>query len=142
MKSVAELLKQQNGPLCTVAPNASVFEALQILAENDVGALPVVEGDKLVGIVSERDYTRKIALQGKSSRDCLVSDIMTKEVLAVTPTTRARACMTLMSSKHIRHLPVVDGDKLMGMISIRDILDAVIADQAATIEQLETYIHS
>lgn len=142
MKSVAELLKQQDGPLCTVAPGASVFEALQILADNDVGALPVVEGGKLVGIVSERDYTRKIALQGKNSRDCLVTDIMTKEVLAVTLTTRARACMALMSSQHIRHLPVVDGDKLMGMISIRDILDAVIADQAATIEQLETYIHS
>ena len=142
MKSVAELLKQQSGPLCTIAPEMSVFEALQILADNDVGALPVVEGDKLVGIVSERDYTRKIALQGKSSRDCLVTDIMTKEVLSVTSTTRARACMTLMSSKHIRHLPVVDGDKLIGIISIRDILDAVIADQAATIEQLETYIQS
>ena len=142
MKSVAELLKQRDGPLHTVTSGASVFEALQILAKNDIGALPVVEGDKLVGIVSERDYTRKITLQGKSSRDCLVADIMTKEVVVVTLTTRARACMALMSSKHIRHLPVMDGEKLMGMISIRDILDAVIADQAATIEQLETYIHS
>jgi CBS domain-containing protein len=126
MKSVAELLKQRDGPLHTVTSGASVFEALQILAKNDI----------------ERDYTRKIALQGKSSRDCLVADIMTKEVVVVTLTTRARACMALMSSKHIRHLPVMDGEKLMGMISIRDILDAVIADQAATIEQLETYIHS
>lgn len=142
MKSVAELLKQKNGVLCTIAADASVFEALQLLAENDIGALPVMRADKLVGIVSERDYTRKIALQGKNSRDCRVADIMTQEVLVVKPTTRARACMALMSNQRIRHLPVVDGDALMGMISIRDILDAVIADQAATIEQLETYIHS
>ena len=142
MKSVAELLAARNSPLCTVSPDASVFEALQILAKHGVGALPVVEGDKLIGVVSERDYTRKIALEGKNSREVRVADIMTREVLVVKPTSRARECMALMSSRRIRHLPVVDGDRLVGMLSIRDILDAIIADQQTTIEQLESYIHS
>ncbi|WP_291010537.1 CBS domain-containing protein [Hydrogenophaga sp.] len=142
MKSVAELLSARNSPLCTVSPDASVFEALQILAKHGVGALPVVEGDKLVGVVSERDYTRKIALEGKNSREARVADIMTREVLVVKPNSRARECMALMSSKKIRHLPVVDGERLVGMLSIRDILDAIIADQQSTIEQLESYIHS
>jgi CBS domain-containing protein len=125
-----------------VGPDASVFEALEILARHEVGALPVLESGKLVGIVSERDYTRKIALQGKNSREARVADIMTRNVLVVKPSTRATACMSLMSSKKIRHLPVMDGDKLVGVLSIRDILDAIIADQQTTIEQLESYIHS
>jgi len=95
-----------------------------------------------MGIVSERDYTRKVALQGKNSRDAKVADIMTREVLVVSPKTRARECMALMSSRKIRHLPVVDGDTLVGVLSIRDLLDAIIADQEHTIEQLENYIQS
>lgn len=143
MKSAAELLASQARPLCTVAPEATVFEALHILAKNEVGALAVVDPQgKLMGIISERDYTRKVALQGKNSREAHVADIMTREVLVVNPKTRARECMALMSSRKIRHLPVVDGDQLIGVLSIRDLLDAIIADQKQTIEQLESYIHS
>jgi CBS domain-containing protein len=143
MKSAAELLASQAKPLCTVAPEATVFEALHILAKNEVGALAVVDPQgKLMGIISERDYTRKVALQGKNSREALVAEIMTREVLVVNTKTRARECMALMSSRKIRHLPVVDGDQLIGVLSIRDLLDAIIADQKQTIEQLESYIHS
>jgi len=143
MRSAAELLASYAKPLCTVAPDASVFEALHILAKNEVGALAVIDtAGKLMGIVSERDYTRKVALQGKNSRDAKVADIMTREVLVVSPKTRARECMALMSSRKIRHLPVVDGDTLVGVLSIRDLLDAIIADQEHTIEQLENYIQS
>lgn len=143
MRSAAELLASYAKPLCTVAPDATVFEALHILAKNEVGALAVIDpAGKLMGIVSERDYTRKVALQGKNSRDAKVADIMTREVLVVSPKSRARECMALMSSRKIRHLPVVDGDTLLGVLSIRDLLDAIIADQEHTIEQLESYIQS
>ena len=143
MRSAAELLASYAKPLCTVAPDATVFDALHILAKNEIGALAVIDDQgKLMGIVSERDYTRKVALQGKNSRDAKVADIMTSEVLVVSPKTRARECMAMMSSRKIRHLPVVDGDKLLGVLSIRDLLDAIIADQKHTIEQLENYIQS
>jgi CBS domain-containing protein len=143
MKSAAELLASQAKPLCTVAPEATVFEALHLLAKNEIGALAVVDPlGKLMGIVSERDYTRKVALQGKNSRDAKVDEIMTREVLVVNPKTRARDCMALMSSRKIRHLPVVDGETLLGVLSIRDLMDAIIADQKYTIEQLESYIQS
>lgn len=143
MKSAAELLASQATPLCTVAPDATVFDALHLLAKHQVGALAVIDPQgKLMGIVSERDYTRKVALEGKNSRDATVDEIMTREVLVVNPKTRARECMTLMSSHKIRHLPVVDGETLLGVLSIRDLLDAIIADQTNTIQQLESYIHS
>lgn len=142
MKSVAELLCINPQPLCTVKPDASVFEALQLLADHGVGALAVMEGNKLAGIVSERDYTRKVALQGKNSRTTTVAEIMTREVLVVAPESRSRECMALMSSRKIRHLPVVDGAKVVGMLSIRDILDSIIEDQETTISQLESYIYS
>jgi CBS domain-containing protein len=142
MKSVADLLKLHSHPLRTITPDATVFEALQVLAEHEVGALLVVDGGRLAGIVSERDYTRKVALLGKNSRDIRVSDIMTRDVVVVSPRSRSRECMALMSSRRIRHLPVVDGDQPVGMLSIRDILDDIIADQEATIEQLEAYIKS
>jgi CBS domain-containing protein len=119
-----------------------VFEALKTLSDHDVGALVVMDQGKLVGILSERDYTRKIALAGKASKETLVSDIMTAKVLTVAANTRAEDCMALMSQKKIRHLPVMDGDKVLGMISIRDLLDEIITDQEATINQLQTYIAS
>jgi CBS domain-containing protein len=142
MKPVSELLRQREGTLRRVSPDDNVFDALRLLADYEVGALVVMDGDKLVGVVSERDYTRKIALQGRSSKDTLVSEIMTREVLTVTPTTGTRKCMALMSEKKIRHLPVIDGDTVVGMISVRDILDDIIADHEATIAQLENYIRS
>ena len=142
MKPVSELLRQREGTLWHARPDDTVFQALQLLAEYEVGALMVMDRGKLVGVISERDYTRKIALQGRNSKDTPVSDIMTREVLTVTPATGTRKCMALMSEKKIRHLPVIDGDTVVGMISVRDILDDIIADHEATIAQLENYIRS
>lgn len=142
MKPVSELLKNRNSTVHQVSPSVSVFEALQLLADYGVGALTVMENGKLVGVVSERDYTRKVALQGKNSRETKVVDIMTREVVTVTPNTEASACMVLMSQKKIRHLPVLDGAKVVGLISIRDLMDDIIAEQEQTISQLTSYISS
>jgi CBS domain-containing protein len=142
MKPVSELLKKREGTLWHVRPETSVYEALQLLADYEVGALMVMEGGALVGVFSERDYTRKIALQGRNSRGTPVSDIMTRQVLTVKPATTTHEAMVLMSARKVRHLPVLDGSTVLGMISIRDILDDIIEDQASTIEQLETYIQS
>ena len=141
MRPVIELIKkQQSNTLWSLTPDISVFEALQILAEHNVGALMVMDHGKLVGIFSERDYTRKVALQGRSSRDTPVSAIMTAKVLTVNSQADTRDCMALMSIKKIRHLPVVDGTLVVGMISIRDIMDDIISDNDATISQLQSYI--
>jgi CBS domain-containing protein len=140
MKPVSQLLRSRAGTLWHVRPDDSVFTALQLLAQHEVGALVVMDGGRLVGIVSERDYTRKIALQGRNSRDTPVVEIMTSQVLTVGPATPTRDCMALMSEKKIRHLPVVDGGTVLGMISIRDIMDDIIASHEQTIAQLENYI--
>jgi CBS domain-containing protein len=140
MKPVSELLRSRNTTLWHVKPEDTVFDALKVLAEHEVGALMVMERGRLVGILSERDYTRKVALQGRSSKETTVAEIMTRDVLVVTPQTRTRDCMALMSQRKIRHLPVVDGDSVLGMISIRDILDDIIADHELTIAQLQSYI--
>ena len=142
MKPVSELLKKREGTLWHVRRETSVYEALQLLADYEVGALMVMEGGALVGVFSERDYTRKIALQGRNSRTTPVADIMTRQVLTVTTGTTTREAMVLMSQRKVRHLPVLEGSTVLGMISIRDILDDIIEDQASTIEQLETYIQS
>jgi CBS domain-containing protein len=142
MKPVMELLKGREAAVYQVASSVTVFEALHLLAEYGVGALIVVDDGKLVGVVSERDYTRKVALQGKNSKETTVAEIMTANVISVAPTTGTHACMTLMSQKKIRHLPVVDGAKVLGMISIRDIMDDIIADHEQTISQLTSYISS
>jgi len=142
MKSVAELLKKRTyTEVHSVTPDATVFEAITLLAEKGVGALMVMDADKLVGIFSERDYTRKIAILGKNSRETLVADIMTSPVLFVTPSNRSRECMALMSEKNIRHLPVLDNGKVVGMLSIRDLMNDIIADHEFTISQLEGYIN-
>jgi CBS domain-containing protein len=140
VKAVSELLKNRSQTLWHVRPDDTVFDALKLLAEREVGALMVMDHGKLVGVFSERDYTRKIALQGKNSKETKVSEIMTKNVFVVTPDTRTRTCMALMSEKRIRHLPVVEDDTVIGMISIRDIMDDIIADHEFTISQLEAYI--
>ena len=142
MKPVSELLRGREGTLWHVRPDESVFAGLQMLAQNEVGALMVMEHGKLVGVISERDYTRKVALQGRNSKETLVADIMTRNVISVTPATGTRHCMALMSEKRIRHLPVMEGDTVLGMISIRDIMDDIIATHESTIAQLESYIHS
>lgn len=142
MSTVRELLSRRPTTLWHVHPDDSVFAAIKLLAEHGVGALLVMERGKLVGIVSERDYTRKIALQGRSSKETKVSEIMTADVLVVAPATSTRDAMVLMSEKKIRHLPVLDGGIVVGIISIRDIMDDIIADHELTIAQLESYIHS
>lgn len=142
MKPVSELLTQHDSMLYQIAPTASVFDALQLLAELEVGALLVMEDDKLQGVVSERDYTRKVALQGRNSKETTVADIMTRDVITVTPQTGTRDCMSLMSHKRIRHLPVMESGKVLGLISIRDIMDDIIAVNEQTISQLTSYINS
>ena len=142
MKPVLELLKSRGALVYQISPAATVFEALQRLAEYGVGAMVVMEQGKLVGVVSERDYTRKIALEGRNSKETTVADIMSRDVITVTPNTGTRACMALMSQKKIRHLPVVDGAQTLGMISIRDIMNDIIADHEQTISQLTSYISS
>jgi len=140
MKPIQELLKKHNSTVFQVSPSTTVFEALRLLAEYGVGAMTVMDQGKLVGVVSERDYTRKVALQGKSSKETSVAEIMTRNVVTVTPGTGTLACMSLMSQKKIRHLPVVDGAKVLGMISIRDLMDDIIAEHEQTISQLTNYI--
>ena len=140
MKPIIELLKKHNNVLYQVAPDVTVFDGLKLLAEFGVGALLVMSNDKLVGVFSERDYTRKVALQGKNSRETTIAQIMTREVVSVPPNAGTRVCMSLMSTKKFRHLPVIDGSKVLGMISIRDIMDDIIADHEQTISQLQTYI--
>jgi CBS domain-containing protein len=142
MKPVGELLKKHDGTLWHVRPTDTVFAALQTLASLDAGALLVMDGDRLVGVFSERDYTRKISLQGRNSKETRVSEIMTADVFTVNKRTRTRDCMALMSEKRIRHLPVLEGDTVLGMISIRDLMDDIIADHELTIEHLQSYIHS
>ena len=142
MKPVSELLKNRNSTVFQVSPSVSVFQALLLLADYGVGAMTVMDHGKLVGVVSERDYTRKVALQGKNSKETTVADIMTRDVVTVTPATQTSACMSLMSQKKIRHLPVLDGAKVVGLISIRDLMDDIIADHEQTISQLTSYISS
>ncbi|MEO7998647.1 MAG: CBS domain-containing protein [Gemmatimonadaceae bacterium] len=142
MTQVGELLKKHDGTLRSVAPDSTVYAAVEKLAQYSVGALLVLDGDKLVGVFSERDYTRKITLQGRNSKETLVSEIMTSNVITVSCTTKTRDCMVLMSEKKIRHLPVMEGDKVRGMISIRDIMNDIISDHEGTIEELNRYINS
>ena len=142
MKPVIELLKHRAASVYQVAPDVMVFDGLKLLAEYGVGAMVVMDQGRLVGVLSERDYTRKVALQGRNSRETRIADIMTRDVITVTPQTGTNTCMAIMSQKKIRHLPVMDGDKVLGMISIRDIMDDIIADQEQTIAQLQNYISS
>jgi CBS domain-containing protein len=140
MKTVAELLRAKPARVVKVRPEQSVLEAIKVLAQEDIGAAIVMTGDRLAGIFSERDYTRKVILKGRSSDTTRVEEIMTANVVVVSPRTRTRECMALMTEKNIRHLPVVDEGRIIGMVSIRDIVSDIIADQDFTIEQLEHYI--
>ena len=141
MKTVAELLRTKpTRPVIKVTPELSVLEAIKVLASENIGAAVVMSGDRLAGIFSERDYTRKVILKGRSSDSTRVEEIMTANVVVVSPRTKTRDCMALMTEKNIRHLPVVDEGRVIGMVSIRDIVSDIIADQDFTIEQLEHYI--
>ena len=140
MKTVSELLRLKPSRVISVKPDDTVLDAIKVLARENIGAAVVMTGDRLAGIFSERDYTRKVILHGRSSDSTLVEQIMTANVVVVNPRTHARECMALMTEKNIRHLPVVDQGRVVGIISIRDIVSDIIADQDFTIEQLEHYI--
>ncbi len=141
MKTVGQLLEAKENKIVSIGPDARVFDALKLMAEKEIGALVVVDGGKLAGIISERDYARKVILLGKSSHDIPVREIMTAKVLTVKPSQTVEECMALMTSKRVRHLPVMEGERLTGVVSIGDLVKEVIADQEETIKQLETYIH-
>lgn len=141
MTSVAKILEAKpDATVHTIAPDASVLSALQLMADKSIGALVVVEGPDIVGIFTERDYARKIALMGRTSAVTLVRDVMTGAVRFVRPDQTSEQCMQLMSNNRLRHLPVVDGDRLVGMISIGDLVKDIISEQKFIIEQLEQYI--
>jgi CBS domain-containing protein len=142
MKTVSQLLQGKGGGVLSVTPESSVYEALKLMAEKNVGALLVMNGDSLRGIMSERDYARKVILLGKSSHELAVRDIMSDKVVSVTPKQTVDDCMGLMTGRRIRHLPVLDNGRVVGVLSIGDLVKAVIEEQQQTIRQLESYIHS
>ncbi len=141
MKTVAQMLKLKSAAVISIRPDATVLDALKLLADKDVGAVLVMDGQRLVGIVSERDYARKVALKGRSSGDTPVSEIMTREVIVVTPTHTNEECMALMTEKRARHLPVIENGRVAGVLSIGDLVKDVISEQQFIINQLERYIH-
>ena len=141
MKTIRQLLQVKGSGVHTIGPDARVIDALKLMSEKEIGALVVVDGGKLVGILSERDYARKVILLGKSSHDIPVREIMTGKILTVQPTQTIEECMALMTSRRVRHLPVTDGERLLGLVSIGDLVKQVIADQEQTIKELESYIH-
>ena len=140
MRTVRQVIESKPAGVWTISPKAMAYDALLVMAEKDVGALLVVEEGKPVGIFSERDYARKVILKGKSSRSTCVADLMSHPVLYVRPEQTVDDCMALMTSKRVRHLPVMDGDKLVGVVSIGDVVKGIISEQEFTIRQLENYI--
>jgi len=143
MKTLKQLLAGKNRPLAVAAPGDTVYHALTVMAKHEVGALLVLDGEQLVGIFSERDYARKIILQGKTSKETLVSEIMSDKVAFVTPSASLDECMALMTEKHFRHLPVLDDNgNVLSIISIGDLVKETISDQKFLIAQLEHYIAS
>jgi CBS domain-containing protein len=140
MKTVRQILQRKGSGVYSVAPDSSVLDALQLMADRNIGAVVVLELDRVAGILSERDYARKVILKGKTSRDTSVRDIMTDRVYYIKPENTCDECMALMTDKRIRHLPVLEGDKLIGLISIGDVVNAIIEEDKYIIEQLENYI--
>ena len=140
MKLVSQLLTAKGHDVWSIAPDTTVLKALQLMADRKIGALLVLDDDKLLGVFSERDYARKVILKGKSSNDTPVRDVMSSNTVCVVPDQTTELCMSLMTEKRVRHLPVVDDDKVVGIISIGDVVKAVIADREDVIEQLEQYI--
>jgi CBS domain-containing protein len=140
MNTIGQLLESKGKDIWTIAPNATVFEALRIMAKRNVGALLVIDKDNLVGIFSERDYARKVILEGKSSKDTAVGELMTKDVYYIDPKNTLQESMAVMTARHIRHMPVFDRDQLVGMVTLGDVVKQIIADQEFTIRELEKYI--
>ena len=141
MKSIRQLLQAKGAAVFSIAPDARVIDALKLMAEKEIGALVVIDRGRLAGILSERDYARKVILKGKSPHDIPVREIMTEKVLTVQPGQSVEECMALMTAKRVRHLPVVEGERLIGLLSIGDLVKEVISEQEQTIRELESYIH-
>jgi CBS domain-containing protein len=139
--TIGAVLGQKNREIYSISPDATVFDAVQLMDAKNVGALLVMDGDRLVGIISERDYTRKVMLRGKRSREAKVAEIMSTNVFTTRPREGVETCLRLMTDQHIRHLPVLDGEKVVGVISIGDLVKHVISCQQAAIAHLENYIH-
>jgi CBS domain-containing protein len=139
-KVSAILSHKKRSTVWSIGPNATVIEAIRLMDEKNVGALPVVDNGTLVGIVSERDYTRKVILKGRSSKETPVSEIMTKQLLTVNPSDSISECMRIMTEKRVRHLPVLEGANLVGILSIGDVVNWLISAQTATIDNLDRYI--
>jgi CBS domain-containing protein len=138
---IASILAQKKDrPVWSIAPEATVFEAIELMAQKNVGALPVLDNGHLVGIISERDYTRKVILKGKSSKEIAVKEIMTEQVLTVQPNTPVTECMRIVTERRVRHLPVMDKDKLIGILSIGDLLKWTISAQELAIDNLERFL--
>lgn len=142
MKTVGQLLELKGNKIFSIKPESSVYEALEVMADKDIGALLVMENEKLLGIFSERDYARKVILKGKSSKETKVGDMMTKTVFYVQPGKSMEDCMALMTEKKIRHLPVLDNEKLIGIITIGDVVNEVISEHKSKISLLQDYITS
>ena len=139
--NINAILAQKRDEIFSISPDATVYEAIEMMSNKNVGALLVMEGERLVGMISERDYTRKVFLRGKRSRETSVTEIMSTQLTTTRPQEGVEKCLRLMTDKHIRHLPVLDDDKVVGVISIGDLVKWVISCQSATIAHLENYIH-
>ena len=139
--TIRAILNQKSGEVFSISPDATVFEAVEVMDAKNVGALLVMEQERVVGIISERDYTRKVVLRGKRSREIKVAEIMSTNVTVTHPREPIEKCLRLMTDKHIRHLPVLEDDKVVGVISIGDLVKHVISCQSAAIAHLEHYIH-
>jgi CBS domain-containing protein len=137
---IRDILSYKGNSVWSISPNATVFDAIQMMADKNIGALLVMKESKLIGIISERDYTRKVALKGRSSKDTRVQQILSGHIFRVTPDHTVEECMKLMTEHRVRHLPVLEGEKILGVISIGDLVNAIISAQHSTIHQLETYI--
>ena len=139
--TIGSILNHKSGEVFSISPDAMVFEAIEMMEKKNVGALLVMKQERLVGVISERDYTRKVFLRGKHSRETKVAEIMSTNLTVTHPREPVEKCLRLMTDKHIRHLPVMDGDKVIGVISIGDLVKHVISCQSAAIAHLESYIH-
>jgi len=140
MASVKQILQGKGHEVWSIGPDASVYDAIEMMAAKEIGALVVMEGESLVGVLSERDYARKVVLEGRSSKGTKIREIMTSRVAYARPEQSVQDCMAMMTEKRVRHLPVMDGEKVLGMISIGDLVKSIIEEQQHVIEQLEQYI--
>jgi len=140
MATIRQLLNQKGGKVCSIGPDARVFDAVAKMAHNDIGSLTVMDSEALIGIITERDYARNVVLKGKSSSTTAIWEIMDRRVITVRPEQSVEECMALMTEWRVRHLPVVEGEKVIGIVSIGDLVKSIIGDQKFTIDQLHHYI--